>query len=88
MVGHAPSNVVGQSIESFVGGGAVENEEEGQAHQVVVQIGCLYKMSGLDIDQALQVVGHAPSNVVGQREGKEFGLKHPAVCSVVNTWCW
>ena len=24
----------GESIESFVGGGAVENEEEGQAHQV------------------------------------------------------
>ena len=53
----------------------MENEEEGQAHQVVV-------MSGLDM------VGHAPSNVVGQREGKEFGVKHPAVCSVVNTWCW
>ena len=39
-------------------------------------------MSGLDMDQALEVVGHAPSNVVGQREGKEFGLKHPTVCRV------
>ena len=39
----------GQSIESFVGGGAVENEEEGQAHQ------------GLGIDQALQVVGQHPT---------------------------
>ena len=40
------------------------------------------KVSGLDMDQALEVVGHAPSNVVGQREGKEFGLKHPTVCRV------
>ena len=41
----------GESIESFVGGGAVENEEEGQALEVVVQHPAVCRVDSQQLDQ-------------------------------------